>query len=39
MEILDDTIIMDESVMSFHAPETQQQSRQWLPKGQPEPVK
>jgi hypothetical protein len=31
MEILDDIIIMDESVMSFHTPETQQQSRQWLP--------
>jgi hypothetical protein len=30
---------MDESAFSFHTPETKQQVRQWLPKGQPGPVK
>jgi hypothetical protein len=31
--------ILDESTLSFHTPETKQQSRQWLPNGQPGPVK
>jgi histone-lysine N-methyltransferase SETMAR len=39
MAMLDNIVTMDESAVSFHTPETKQQSRQWLPKGQPGPVK
>jgi hypothetical protein len=39
MSLLDNIVAMDESVVSFHTPETKQQSMQWLPKGQPGPVK
>jgi hypothetical protein len=39
MSILDNIVTMDESAVSFHTPETKQQSMQWLPKGQPGPVK
>jgi histone-lysine N-methyltransferase SETMAR len=39
MLILDNIVTMDESAVSFHTPETKQQSMQWLPKGQPGPVK
>ncbi len=34
MAILDNIVTMDESAILFHTPETKQQSRQWLPKGQ-----
>jgi histone-lysine N-methyltransferase SETMAR len=30
---------MDESAVSFHTPETKQQSKQWVKKGQPGPLK
>ena len=30
---------MDESAVSFHTPETKAQSKQWLPKGTPGPLK
>jgi hypothetical protein len=39
MAILEKIATMNESADSFHTLETTQQSRQWLPKGQPGPVK
>jgi hypothetical protein len=39
MLLLDNIVTMDELAVSFHTPETKQQSMQWLPKGQPGPVK
>jgi alkyl sulfatase BDS1-like metallo-beta-lactamase superfamily hydrolase len=39
MLMLDNIVTMDESAVSFHTPETKQQSMQWLPKGQPGLVK
>jgi hypothetical protein len=39
MVIMDKIVIMDKSAISLHTLETKQQSRQWLPKGQPGPVK
>jgi hypothetical protein len=39
MSLLDNIVTMDESAVSFHTPETKQQSMQWLPKDQPGPVK
>jgi histone-lysine N-methyltransferase SETMAR len=39
MSLLDNIVMMDESAVSFHTPEMKQQSMQWLPKGQPRPVK
>ena len=32
-------VTMDESVVAFHTPETKAQSKQWLPKGTPGPLK
>jgi [histone H3]-lysine36 N-dimethyltransferase SETMAR len=37
--MLDNIVTMDESMVSFHTPETKQQSKQWLKKGEPGPVK
>jgi histone-lysine N-methyltransferase SETMAR len=37
--ILDNIITMDESAVSMHTPETKSQSKQWLKKGTPGPVK
>jgi histone-lysine N-methyltransferase SETMAR len=37
--VLDRIITMDESAVSMHTPETKQQSKQWLKKGTPGPVK
>lgn len=37
--VLDNIVTMDESAVSFHTPETKRQSMQWLPKGQPGPIK
>jgi hypothetical protein len=39
LSLLDNIVTMDESTVSFHIPETKQQSMRWLPKGQPGPVK
>jgi hypothetical protein len=39
MAMLDRIVTMDESAVSFHTPQTKQQSKQWLVKGQPGPVK
>jgi len=32
-------VTMDETMVSFHTPETKRQSKQWIPKGQPGPIK
>jgi histone-lysine N-methyltransferase SETMAR len=37
--ILENIVMMDESAVSFHTPETKQQSKQWLKKGEPGPIK
>jgi histone-lysine N-methyltransferase SETMAR len=37
--VLDRIITMDESAVSMHTPTTKQQSKQWLKKGTPGPVK
>ena len=37
--VLDSIVTMDESAVSFHTPETKQQSKQWIKKGQPGPIK
>jgi [histone H3]-lysine36 N-dimethyltransferase SETMAR len=39
LAVLDNVVTMDESAVSFHTPETKRQSMQWLPKGQPGPIK
>jgi histone-lysine N-methyltransferase SETMAR len=36
---LNNIVTMDESAVSFHTPETKQQSKQWVKKGQPGPLK
>jgi hypothetical protein len=37
--ILENIVTMDESAVSFHTPETKEQSKQWLKKGEPGPIK
>jgi histone-lysine N-methyltransferase SETMAR len=37
--VLDRIVTMDKSAVSFHMPETKRQSKQWVKKGQPGPVK
>jgi len=37
--MLDRIVTMDETMVSYHTPETKKQSKQWLLKGQPGPVK
>jgi hypothetical protein len=39
MAVLDKSVTIDESAVLFHIPKTKQQSKQWLPKGHPGPVK
>ena len=39
LAMLDNIVTMDESAVSFHTPETKQQSKQWLKKGTPGPIK
>jgi len=39
MAMLDRIITMDETMVSFHTPQTKKQSKQWIPKGQPGPIK
>jgi histone-lysine N-methyltransferase SETMAR len=39
MAMLDRIVTMDESAVSFHTPQTKQQSKQWLVKGAPGPIK
>ncbi len=37
--MLGSIVTMDKSAVSFHTPETKQQSKQWLKKGEPGPIK
>ena len=39
MDILDRIVTMDESSVSFHTPESKRNSKQWLKKGSPGPLK
>ncbi len=39
MAMLDRIVTMDVSAVSFHTPQTKQQSKQWLVKGAPGPIK
>jgi hypothetical protein len=39
MAMLDSIVMMDESTVSFHMPESKMQSKQWTKKGQPGPIK
>lgn len=39
MELLVCIVTIDESMVSFHTPEMKQQSKQWMKKGQPGPIK
>jgi hypothetical protein len=39
MAMLDSIVMMDESAVSFHTPESKMQSKQWTKKGQPGPIK
>jgi hypothetical protein len=39
MAMLDQIVTMDESAVFFHIPQTKQQSKKWLGKGQPGPIK
>ncbi len=37
--MLDAIVTMDETMVSYHTPETKKQSKQWIPRGQPGPLK
>jgi hypothetical protein len=39
MAVLDNIVTMDESAVLFHTPETKKQTKQWVKKGQPGPIK
>ena len=39
MSMLDCIVTMDETMVSYHTPTTKRQSMQWIPKGQPGPIK
>jgi hypothetical protein len=39
MAMLDQIVTMDESTVSFHTPQTKQQSKQWLVKSEPGLIK
>jgi hypothetical protein len=39
MAMLDRIVTMDKSGVLFHTPQTKQQSKQWLEKGTPGPIK
>jgi histone-lysine N-methyltransferase SETMAR len=39
MAMLDCIVTMDETMVSYHTPETKKQSKQWIKKGQPGPIK
>jgi hypothetical protein len=36
--MLDNIITMDETMMSYHTPETKRQSKKWFQKGKPGPI-
>jgi hypothetical protein len=37
--MLDNIVTMDETMVSYHTPETKKQSKQWISKGKPGPIK
>ncbi len=37
--MLQNIVTMDETIVSYHTPETKKQSRQWIEKGKPGPIK
>ena len=39
LAMLDQIVTMDETLVSYHTPLTKKQSKQWIPKGQPGPIK
>ena len=39
MAMLDRIVTMDATMVSYHTPETKRQSKKWIPKGQPGPIK
>jgi hypothetical protein len=39
MAILENIVTIEKSTVSFHTPDSKQQSRQWLTKGRPGPMK
>jgi hypothetical protein len=39
MTMLDQIITMDETMVSYHTPQTKRQSQQWIEKGKPGPIK
>ena len=39
MAMLDRIVTMDETMVSYHTPETKRQSKQWIAKGKPGPIK
>jgi hypothetical protein len=39
MAMLDQIITMDETMVSYHTPQTKRQSKQWIKKGKPGPIK
>jgi [histone H3]-lysine36 N-dimethyltransferase SETMAR len=39
LSMLDNIVTMDETMVSYHTPETKKQSKQWIKKGQPGPIK
>ncbi len=39
MAMLDQIIMMDETMVSYHSPQTKRQSKQWIEKGKPGPIK
>jgi len=39
MAMLDQIITMEKTMVSFHTPQTKKQSKQWIPKGKPGPIK
>jgi hypothetical protein len=36
--MLQKIVMMDETIVSYHTPETKKQSRQWIEKGKPGPI-
>jgi histone-lysine N-methyltransferase SETMAR len=39
MAMLDNIVTMDETMVCYHTPQTKKQSKQWIKKGQPGPIK
>jgi histone-lysine N-methyltransferase SETMAR len=39
MAMMDNIVMMDETMVSYHTPQTKRQSPQWITKGSPGPVK